>query len=66
MIKLILDYYRIMQKAVDENIPLQKVLDLPVKIEIDRMRLTPAERFNSFAQNIDEEINQQFKKIGGR
>ncbi len=66
MIKLILDYHKIMQKAVDENIPLQKVLDLPVKSEIDRMRLTPADKFNSFAQNIDEEINQQFKKIGGK
>src|SRR6266540_2261423 len=40
MIKLILDYHKIMQKAVDENIPLQKILDLPVKTEIDRMRLT--------------------------
>ena len=66
MIKLILDYYGIMQKAVDENIPLQKILELPVKTDIDRMRLTPADKFNSFAQNIDEEINQQFKKIGGK
>ena len=66
MIKLILDYHKIMQKAVDENIPLQKVLELPVKIEIDRMRLTPADKFSSFAQNIDEEINQQFRTIGGK
>jgi V/A-type H+-transporting ATPase subunit A len=66
MMKLILDYHKIMQKAIDENIPLQKVLELPVKTEIDRMRLTPAEKFASFAQNIDQEISQQFKTIGGR
>jgi vacuolar-type H+-ATPase catalytic subunit A/Vma1 len=66
MIKLILDYYKIMQKAVDENIPLQKVLELPVKTDIDRMRLTAADKFSSFAQNIGEEISKQFKTIGGK
>ncbi len=66
MIKLILDYYKIMQKAVDANIPLQKVLELPVKTEIDRMRLIPADKFASFTQNIEQEINQQFKNIGAK
>ncbi len=66
MIKLILDYHKIMQKAVDESIPLQKVLELPVKTEIDRMRLTPAEKFTDFAQNIEQEIKVQFMNIGGR
>ncbi len=66
MIKLILDYYKIMQKAVDENIPLQKVLDLPIKTEIDRMRLTAADNFPSFAEHIEEEMNKEFKSIGGK
>ena len=66
MIKLILDYYKIMQKAVDENIPLQKVLDLPIKTEIDRMRLTTADNFPSFAEHIEEEMNKEFKSIGGK
>ena len=66
MIKLILDYHKIMQKAVDENIPLQKILDLPVKIEIDRMRLTAADNFPSFAEHIEEELNKEFKSIGGK
>ena len=66
MIKLILDFYKIMQKAVDENIPLQKVLDLPIKTEIDRMRLTAADNFPSFAEHIEEEMNKEFKSIGGK
>ena len=66
MIKLILDYYKIMQKAVDANIPLQKVLDLPIKTEIDRMRLTAADNFHSFAEHIEEEMNKEFKSIGGK
>ena len=66
MMKLILDYHKIMQKAIDENIPLQKVLELPIKIEIDRMRLTPADKFSSFVENTEQEISQQFKGIGGK
>jgi V/A-type H+/Na+-transporting ATPase subunit A len=66
MIKLILDYYKIMQKAVDENIPLQKVLELPVKTEIDRMRLIPADDFPSFTERIEEEMNKEFKAMGGK
>src|SRR5256712_1554556 len=45
MIKMIIKFYKRMQKSVDENIPLQKVLDLPVKTEISRMRLQPSEKF---------------------
>jgi V/A-type H+/Na+-transporting ATPase subunit A len=66
MMKLILDYHKIMQKAVDENIPLQKVLDLPVKTEIDRMRLQTADKFQGFTDNIESEIGDQFKNIGGK
>lgn len=66
MMKLILDYYKIMQKAVDENIPLQRVLDLPVKTEIDRMRLTAADNFPSFAEHTEEEMNKEFKSVGGK
>jgi len=66
MIKLILDYHKIMQKAVDENIPLQKILELPVKTEIDRMRLIAADNFPSFAERIEEEMNKEFKSTGGK
>ncbi|HEX4920406.1 MAG TPA: V-type ATP synthase subunit A [Candidatus Bathyarchaeia archaeon] len=66
MMKLILDYHKIMQKAIDENIPLQKVLELPVKTEIDRMRLTPADKFSSFVETTEQEIGPQFKGIGGK
>ena len=66
MIKLILDYHKIMQKAVDENIPLQKILELPVKTEIDRMRLIAADNFPSFAERIEEEMNKEFKTTGGK
>lgn len=66
MMSLIINFYKLMQKATDENVPLQKVLELPVKTEIDRMRLIPADKFDSFAQNIEHETIEQFKTIGGK
>ncbi len=66
MVKLIINFYKIMQRAVDENIPLQKILDLPVKAEIDRMRLIPADKFTSQVENLTEQMNQQFKNLRGK
>jgi len=66
MIRTILHYYNLMQKAVDENIPLQKVLELPVKNDIGRMRLTPADKFTDYSQNLNERLDQEFKMLTAR
>src|SRR6266704_3233470 len=63
MIRTILHYYNLMQKAVDENIPLQKVLELPVKNDISRMRLTPADKFTDYSQSLNERLDQEFKML---
>src|SRR5713101_6152853 len=63
MVKLIINFYKIMQRAVDENIQLQKVLELPVKNDISRMRLTPAEKFTDYSQNLNERLDQEFKML---
>ncbi|HZY93246.1 MAG TPA: V-type ATP synthase subunit A [Candidatus Bathyarchaeia archaeon] len=63
MIKLILNFYKIMQRAVVENVPLQKVLELPVKAEIDRMRLVPGDKFVSFSENLNQEMTKEFKSM---
>src|SRR3989441_12035371 len=63
MIRTILHYYNLMQKAVDESIPLQKVLELPVKNDISRMRLTPADKFTDYSQSLNERLDQEFKML---
>src|SRR6059036_549130 len=63
MIQIILHYYNLMQKAVDENIPLQKVLELPVKNDISRMRLTPADKFTDYSQSLNERLDQEFQTL---
>jgi V/A-type H+-transporting ATPase subunit A len=63
MIKMIIRFYKRMQKAVDENIPLQKVLDLPVKTEISRMRLQPSEKFQQYATELSARIDHEFDNL---
>ncbi|TMI08299.1 V-type ATP synthase subunit A [Candidatus Bathyarchaeota archaeon] len=63
MIRTILHYYNLMQKAVDENIQLQKVLELPVKNDISRMRLTAAEKFTDYSQSLNERLDQEFQSL---
>ena len=63
MIKMIIRFYKRMQKAVDENIPLQKVLDLPVKTEISRMRLQPSEKFQQYATELSARVDHEFDNL---
>jgi len=63
MIKTIIQFYKRMQRAVDENIPLQKVLDLPVKAEISRMRLQPSENFAQYASELSSRVNHEFDNL---
>src|SRR3989449_2229895 len=63
MIKMIIKFYKRMQKSVDENIPLQKVLDLPVKTEISRMRLQSSEKFQLYATELSARIDHEFDNL---
>src|SRR6266699_6410552 len=61
MMRLIVGYYKLMQKAVDEGIPLQKIVDLPVKTEISRMRLQTADKFDDFTKTIGQRMDNEFQ-----
>src|SRR6266852_266198 len=63
MMRLIVGYYKLMQKAVDEGIPLQKIVDLPVKTEISRMRLQTADKFDNFTQTMSQHMGEEFGQL---
>ena len=66
MMRLILRFYKLMQKGVDEGVPLQKIIELPSKTEITRMRLQPADKFEGFTEDLFGRLNQQFKPLLGK
>ncbi len=63
MMRLIVGFYKLMQKAVDEGIPLQKVVELPVKTDISRMRLQAADKFDSFTESITRRMEEEFQQL---
>src|SRR5881296_3558307 len=63
MMRLIIGYYKLMQKAVDDGIPLQKIVDLPVKTEIGRMRLQTADKFDNFTKTLGQRMETEFQQL---
>jgi V/A-type H+-transporting ATPase subunit A len=63
MISLIMKFYEKMRSAVERGIPLQRILELPVKEEIARSKIQPVSEFESFAKNLFLKIDEQFMQL---
>ncbi len=63
MMRLILKFHKKMEKAVEDGIPLQRILDLPVRHEIARCKIEPSERFDEAARRIEGNLEEQFSKL---
>jgi V/A-type H+-transporting ATPase subunit A len=60
MIKIIMRFYRGMLGAIEKGIPLQRVIELPVKDEIARMKIQSPEDFDSFSSEFLQKIDAEF------
>jgi V/A-type H+-transporting ATPase subunit A len=63
MIRLILNFHKKMERAVEDGVSLQRVLDLPVRQEIGRCKIEPSERFGEVAKRIEGNLDDQFSKL---
>ena len=63
MIKAIMRFYQEMSKTTESSIPLQRVLELPVKDEISRMKIQPSEGFEVFAEDLLKKVDLQFRQL---
>jgi len=63
MISLILNFYSRMKASVEKGISLQRALEVPVKQEIARAKIHPSETFDSYAQEIESKMEQQFQDL---
>ena len=65
MLRLILKFYENTKSAVDQGAPLEKILSLPVKEEIARMKIMPPADFKKISQELDKHIDEQFNQLLG-
>ena len=63
MIRLILNFHKKMERAVEDGASLQRILDLPVRQEIGRCKIEPSERFGEVAKRIEGNLDDQFNKL---
>jgi len=63
MIRLILNFHKKMERAVEDGVSLQRILDLPVRQEIGRCKIEPSERFGEVAKRIEGNLDDQFSKL---
>jgi len=63
LISLILSFYGKMKNSVDKGISLQRALEVPAKQEIARAKIHPSETFDSYAQEVESKMEQQFQEL---
>ena len=66
MLKIIMEFWQKMQKAIDEGVPLRRIIALPVVGKIARMKVQPHDQPDSMAQyfqNLQTEITKEFASI---
>jgi hypothetical protein len=49
--------------AIEKGIPLQRVIELPVKDEIARMKIQAPEDFDSFSSEFLQKIDVEFTEL---
>jgi V/A-type H+-transporting ATPase subunit A len=63
MLKAILKFYQKMRAGVEQGIPLMKILELPVRESIARLKITPPEEFSSVYKTLDSNLDLQFSQL---
>jgi len=63
MIKLIMKFHDRMKTAVERGVPLPRILELPVKEDLARMKIHPPKEFGKIAEDIVAKIDSQFNQL---
>jgi V/A-type H+-transporting ATPase subunit A len=63
MLGTFLNFYDKTKKAIDFGIPLTKILELPIREKLSRLKTTPIEEFDQIYLDIDKEMKEQFETL---
>ena len=63
LLKTILHFHKQARKAMERGVPLSKILAVPVKDEIARLKIIPPEKFKETYSYIVKEINEQISQL---
>lgn len=63
MLRLLLDFYKKSKSAIDSGVPLAKIISLPVKEKLGRLKNVPSENFDKVYLEVSNEISEQIEKL---
>ena len=63
MMKLVLDFYDITQKAISDGAPIQKLVDVPVRERIGRIKYVPEDMVSAEYSTIIEQLHKEVDEI---
>jgi V/A-type H+-transporting ATPase subunit A len=63
MLRAILKVYRLSHEAVDKGVPLQKILESPLRMLIARMKIQPMDELKDYMKKLDDEIDKTFREL---
>ncbi|MEM2505294.1 MAG: V-type ATP synthase subunit A, partial [Candidatus Bathyarchaeia archaeon] len=60
---IILDFYRFTSESVKKGVALHRILDLPIRGEIARLKIRPLEELRSIADSLRTDMERQFREL---
>lgn len=63
MFKIVLKFHDKCLEAVENGVPVDEITEVPVRGEIARLKNLPQEEFEDKAEEVDQQIDSQFKKL---
>ena len=63
MLATLLRFYEKTKSAIELGVPLTKILSLPVREELGRLKIISMEEFDAVNTRINKEIDEQFKQL---
>ncbi|MFW9832052.1 MAG: V-type ATP synthase subunit A [Candidatus Thorarchaeota archaeon] len=63
MLGTLLRFYEKMRSAIESGIPLLKILSLPVREDLGRLKIIPVDKFDASNKQINQEIDEQFNHL---
>ncbi|MCS7097158.1 MAG: ATP synthase subunit A [Candidatus Methanomethylicia archaeon] len=63
MLKAIIQFHREAKAKISEGIPLSRIMSLPIKDELARMKIVPFSEFNKIYEQIIHRMKEQFSKL---
>ncbi|KON34310.1 MAG: ATP synthase subunit A [miscellaneous Crenarchaeota group-6 archaeon AD8-1] len=63
MLRIFLKFYDKTKTAIESGVPLTRILGLPIREKLSRLKITPTNEFDQVYNEIDKEMNEQFEKL---